>query len=154
MRRAAAIHNSIVEKRGHYQGQLELQNHRGTSAQKQIENLHYPGRRRQTWEDENTTAAVGSRRLMADVHSMMWPRKFDYGSSRYPYLSHSTRNVGEFGCHDQTSMGDEGCIRLRDNARERLGLGDCKSIDEQGREINEAHLIVPVVNSVRDGGRG
>ncbi len=44
------------------------------------------------------------------------------------------------------------CGRTEDVACERLGLGDCKSIDERGGEINEAHLIVniiPVVNSGR-----
>ena len=34
---------------------------------------------------------------------------------RATYHSHSTRSVGEFGYHDRTSMGDEGCIRLWDN---------------------------------------
>jgi hypothetical protein len=32
-----------------------------------MKNLHNPGRRCQMWEDENTTAAVGSRCTLDDV---------------------------------------------------------------------------------------
>ncbi len=52
-------------------------------------------------------AAMSSHRLMADVHSMMWPRKFDYDSSCYPYHSHLTCSIGGFGYYDRTSMGDK-----------------------------------------------
>ena len=33
---------------------------------------------------------------MADVNSMTWPRKFDYGSPCCPYHSHLTCSIDEF----------------------------------------------------------